>query len=535
MNIENNSNEINNLDIPKVFFRSITFNDGTKIELEHNSIIVFTGANNCGKSQILKDAENFLDATNKLPEIVVRNIEPEFLGNFDNKEFLDKYFNINKQGDLQLIGTARAVSKKDWINFWTQHTLFAQLYKLFLRRISTEFRLIASNPLNRSATLGTSPIYYLNKSENLTQKISDYFHQAFGVDLVLNRNDMETIPLHVGKGPDKKAYTMDRHDEYYAEVSKLPQLKEQGDGMRSFASILLDTFTSEHNITLIDEPEAFLHPPQARILGRMLAQNNPHNRQLFIATHSEDFLQGLIEADVQNVTVVRINRIDNINHISILMNDELKILWSNPLLRYSNILSGLFHEKVILCESDYDCLFYQAIIDAMYEHSNKRQPDILFTHCGGKSRMKDIIKALKALNVPVVAICDFDIINNSNDFKAIADAFGIRWDELQSVGMKKVYDYINAKNSSEENIKNSIKRIGKNFFDTPVYTAYENVETLCREAGLFIVPVGEMECFDKSIDKSKKDWVYHVLEIYNLATESKLVKAREFVQSVIDF
>ena len=535
MIIENKSNEINNLDIPEVFFRSITFNDGTKIELEHNSIIVFTGANNCGKSQILKDAENCLDASNQAPKVVISNFEADYLGALDNDEFINKRFLKKSDGELFLLGGNNGFSKNTLKNYWSFQTLYAQLHQLFVKRINTEFRLLESNPLIRSGNPSSSPIYYLHKNETLAQRISDYFNQAFGVDLVLNRNEMETIPLHIGKAPDKRLYTIADQDVYYEEVAKLPQLKDQGDGMRSFASILLDTFTSEHNITLIDEPEAFLHPPQARILGRMLAQNNPHNRQLFIATHSEDFLQGLIEADVQNVIVVRIDRIDNINHISILQNDEIKKLWSNPLLRYSNILSGLFHEKVILCESDYDCLFYQAIIDAMYEHSKKRQPDILFTHCGGKTRMKDIIKALKALNVPVVAICDFDIINNSNDFKAIADAFGIRWDELQSAGMKEVYDYINAKNSPGENIKNSIKRIGKNFFDSPVYTAYENVETLCREAGLFIVPVGEMECFDKSIDKSKKDWVYHVLEIYNLATESKLVKAREFVQSVIDF
>lgn len=346
---------------------------------------------------------------------------------------------------------------------------------------------------------------------------------------------MATIPLHVGECPDQKAYTMDRQDEYYEKVLKLPQLHKQGDGMRSFASILLDTFTSEHNITLIDEPEAFLHPPQARILGRMLAQNNSHNRQLFIATHSEAFLQGLLEADVQNVTVVRINRIDNINHISILKNDEIKKLWSTPLLRYSNILSGLFHEKVILCESDYDCLFYQALIDAMFEHSIERQPDILFTHCGGKDRMKDIIKALKALNVPIVAICDFDVINNSNTFKQIAEAFELPWDSLQSEGMKEVYDYINAKNSSGQNFGYFIKRTGKGSFDGASYTSYEKVETLCKRAGLFIIPVGEMECFDKSINKSKKDWVYHVLESSNLATKSELFEARQFITSVINF
>lgn len=107
----------------------------------------------------------------------------------------------------------------------------------------------------------------MNQSESLAQKLSDYFRQAFGSDLIVNRNDMQTIPLHTGQAPDKTAFTIANQDEYYNQVTKLPKLQEQGDGMRSFASILLDTFTSEHSITLIDEPEAFLHPPQARLLG----------------------------------------------------------------------------------------------------------------------------------------------------------------------------------------------------------------------------------------------------------------------------
>lgn len=78
--------------------------------------------------------------------------------------------------------------------------------------------------------------------------------------------------MHVGQAPDSTAFTVDRQDDYYNQVTKLPELQDQGDGMRSFASILLDTFTSDHTITLIDEPEAFLHPPQARLLGKMLAK-----------------------------------------------------------------------------------------------------------------------------------------------------------------------------------------------------------------------------------------------------------------------
>lgn len=396
-------------------------------------------------------------------------------------------------------------------------------------------RLTVSNDLQRNSQPESHPIYKLYKSEQLAQQLSDYFYQAFGVDLIVNRSEMRTIPLHVGKAPDKDAYTIKSQDEYYDKVSALPRLQDQGDGMRSFASILLDTFTSEHSITLIDEPEAFLHPPQARILGKMLAKNNPVDRQLYISTHSEDFLQGLLDANNESVTVIRINRIEDINKMSILVNSEIKKLWSNPLLRYSNILSGLFHEKVVVCESDYDCLFYQAVMNAIFESRGEIAPDILFTHCGGKSRAKDVVNALRAVNVPVVAICDFDLLNSSQNLKPLITAFGENWENVFLNGMETIYNNMNAKNSSGNNAWEQIKKIGKAGFTGDAPAAYEKVEAICKKVGLFIVPVGEMECFDKTVNKEKKDWVYHILENYDLAVEPKLTEARAFVQSVVEF
>lgn len=52
---------------PQVFLKSITFNDGTQLPLNHNSVIVFTGANNSGKSQVLRDVEAGLDKSNSSP------------------------------------------------------------------------------------------------------------------------------------------------------------------------------------------------------------------------------------------------------------------------------------------------------------------------------------------------------------------------------------------------------------------------------------------------------------------------------------
>ena len=520
---------------PQVFLKSITFNDGTQITLNHSSIIIFTGANNSGKSQVLKDIEHSLDKSNHMQTIVVKEAEYEYCGEIMEDAFLNERFWINQHGNYQLFESSNTFERDTLQHWWHNHELYNDLYRLFVKRLSTESRLTSSNALQRNHEPEKHPIYKLSKSETLAQKISDYFKKAFNVDLVVNRNEMQIIPLHVGDAPDKESFTITTQDEYYNKVAELPKLQDQGDGMRSFASILLDTFTSEYTITLVDEPEAFLHPPQARILGKMLAKNNQENHQLLISTHSEDFLQGLLDADNENVTVIRIDRQNDINKMSILQNNEIKKLWSNPILRYSNILSGLFHEKVVICESDYDCLFYQAVIDSMFEYKSQIAPDILFTHCGGKGRVKDIVKALKAVNVPVVAICDFDLLNASQNFRPIIISFGLDWDSTLLPSMKIIYDSMNAKSNNGNDAWNQIKKIGKSGFTAAEPAAYESVETICRDAGLFIVPVGEMECFDKTVNKEKKEWVYYILENYNLATEPKLEDARKFMKLVVDY
>ena len=520
---------------PRVVIRKLSFNDGSSTNLTENSIIVFTGANNCGKSQVLRDIERRIDSSNALKSIVLADCELEYRGSIDEKSFLDSFFNINNQGYYQLFTSGTAFQLHNLKNQWVNHNLSSGLSSAFVKRLGTENRITLSNALMRHNSPERSPIYKLNKSEELTAQISEYFRQAFDEDLIVNRNDMQTIPLHVGKAPDKKAYTMDMHDEYYKIVSSLPQLQQQGDGMRSFASVLLDTFTSDYSITLIDEPEAFLHPPQARLLGKMLALHNPEGRQLLIATHSEDFLQGLLDANNKNVTVIRIDRQGSINEMSVLENESIKNLWGNPILKYSNILSGLFHEKVIVCESDYDCLFYQALIDSIFECNNDISPDILFTHCGGKSRIKDVVSALKAVNVSVVAITDFDLLNSSQNMKPLTAALGIDWDTELKDNMKVIYDSMNAQSSNGNNAWESIKKIGKAGFIGEAPAAYEQIESICKSNGLFIVPVGEMECFDKTVNKEKKDWVYHILENYTLGTEPKLDSARQFIKEIIAY
>lgn len=174
-------------------------------------------------------------------------------------------------------------------------------------------------------------------------------------------------------------------------------------------------------------------------------------------------------------------------------------------------------------------------MNAIYEQKNEIAPDILFTHCGGKNRMKDVVSALKAVDVPVIAICDFDILNSSQNLKNLTSAFKLEWNGELAKNMKIIYDSMNAKNSAGVDAWQQIKKIGKAGFDGNEPAAYERVDKIYKSAGLFIVLVGEMECFDKTINKEKKDWVYSVLEGRDLKTDSKLEDARKFLQEVVDF
>lgn len=312
MSTESEATDYVVLQKPQVFLKKIEFNDGTMLSLNQNSIVVFTGANNSGKSQVLKDVENSLDMSNATPTVVIANVEYDYCGTIEETLFLKSKFVMNERGQFKPFEGDTVFDKNTLRDYWNRRKFYSGMHRLFVKRLNTEFRITSSDDLVRHNQPEKHPIYKLLKSETLSTILSNYFHQAFSVDLIVNRNEIATVPLHIGQAPDKTKYTIDRQDDYYREVSALPKLKDQGDGMRSFASILLDTFTSEYSITLIDEPEAFLHPPQARVLGKMLAKNNPDNRQLLVSTHSEDFLQGLLDADNKNVIVIRINRIDSV-------------------------------------------------------------------------------------------------------------------------------------------------------------------------------------------------------------------------------
>jgi len=155
------------------------------------------------------------------------------------------------------------------------------------------------------------------------------------------------------------------------------------------------------------------------------------DKQLIIATHSTDIIRGVLESPGIRIKVIRLRREDNKNIARELSHEDIEEVWADPVLRYSNILDGLFYERVVVCESDGDCRFYQAIADSLREkddHGFLR--DVMFAQAGGKGGIPKLVRALRKLEVPVIAVVDFDLLRERSDVSNILSALG---GEMQSI------------------------------------------------------------------------------------------------------
>lgn len=555
------------------FFSKATFSDGTQCSFKKSDIVVFVGPNNSGKSVALRNLFKLLEE--KGTGRVVTAVEVCREGSYDDViSWLSStsYVYPHPGNPLFAVSQSHSVNaeavKYRWVTY--PQSGFAQLTHFFCRYLNTKQRLEAADPpenISLTSSAPKHPIHYLQRDDGIEERVSRYFHQAFGEDLIVHHNPGKDVPLYCGERPTLQSGEDRVSARYLRELEKLPKLHEQGDGMRSFVGVLLHAVIGHHTIVLIDEPEAFLHPPQARLLGKMLAKETPAERQLLVATHSGDVVKGLLDANRGNVRVIRLRREGNVNHVRELDTVSIKRLWSDSLLRHSEVLNGLFHEQVIVCEGDADCRFYAAVLDALHDHDGSTRPDVMFVHCGGKGRIPTVVDALRAVGVPVRCVCDFDVFNDEAPLRPIVKALGGRWEEI-AADWKLVRSAIEGKkpelNTAE--VRADVERV-LSAIKEPVFpkSAVQDIQKVLRRAspwsnakmagktfvpsgeplqacsrlldslagiGLFVVEVGELEGFARSVGGHGPQWINGVLT-KDLGRDPELEAARQFVKRLV--
>ncbi len=271
------------------------------------------------------------------------------------------------------------------------------------------------------------PIHILAREAELIEQLSALSEAAFGVALTLDTTGGNTFVLRLGIPSVEPDFT--RHGiptrEYVSALRRLPALENQGHGIRSYAGMLMELLAGSHLFVLIDEPEAFLHPPQAEKIGRAISDLKRHVSQVFVATHDANVVKGFLSSqNSEDVLIVRIKRSGETNPASVLQPKDLEALWSNPALRYSNVLDGLFSEGTLVCEGDPDCRLYESAIDNIDDAGSS---GIHFTHGGGSGRIPVIASALTAVSVPTAVVVDLDLLAKRDLLRSIVESIGGAW------------------------------------------------------------------------------------------------------------
>jgi AAA domain, putative AbiEii toxin, Type IV TA system len=568
----------------------ITFSGGQTLQLPPGSTTIIVGPNNSGKTATLRGLLAAVEG--KEPGPVVQSATINKSGSStDLQEWLD--------ANVASISSERGSTREySWLgvtcdsktclaewghlgserlaNSWERDKT-ARLADFFCSLLSVDQRLdhlhakrIPDSKLvhefNVVSDAPNSPIHVLLKHEEIEGRLSATFEKAFGKAVILNRGAGTVLLLHCGERPQRE-HGEDRVSRAFVErVSRLPLLEDQGHGMRSFAGCVIATLASPSMIHLIDEPEAFLHPPQARLLGKLLVADKPDWRQLFVATHSGDLLRGMLEGNGDSLNIVRLTRNGETNQARHLKAADIRKLWADPLLRFSNVLDGLFHETVIICESDSDCRFYAAVADAIHGGDSLR-PDALYSSSGGKDRLPVVIASLVGLGVPTRVIADFDVLRSGDLLRKIVVALGGAWDAIKgdwSV-VKAAIEQVappRLKNQVRDEITNILDAIpGERLLPTDAEgirmalratspwhiakqtgtgcvpsgksrAALDSLLKALRSVGLFVVECGELERFVPSIGRHGPRWVAEVLK-RDLSYDPELADARRFVADVL--
>lgn len=396
-----------------------------------SELIVLIGPNNAGKSRALRDIETFLQEG--VEGQVVRTLSAERIGDADAiREWIlqttPSHSNSPPGQDLRSIREGGIIDLRQAVQVWESQQHLGQLARLMVFRADAETRLqLASSKPSVDILSGeaTEPLQRLISDHQAENRLSESTRQAFDSVIHVNRAGGSTVHLHLG-GVDAEPRLDDPR--YLAELRELPLVADQGDGMRSFIGLVLALTATPFPLVLIDEPEAFLHPPQARELGRQLAL--PNGQQRIIATHSSHVLLGLLDV-AASITIVRLRRSDDLNVPAVLSPEQVGEVWADPSLRYSNILDGLFHRGVVITEADGDARVYAAALDAEIAEQEASAADLLFTHCDGKHNLPAAIGALRPMGVPVAAIVDLDVFRDESLLRRIVETLGADWGSLR--------------------------------------------------------------------------------------------------------
>lgn len=539
-------------------------------EIRLNDITVLVGPNNVGKSQTLRDIKNILELGKNAKPVIINEANFDFPQDFDAfLKLLNTTESTKTAGNKTIRGLKSDMLNDDTIDFPIEpyriaydnierrnNEILGKFTKWFVTDLSSSNRLkLASsvNAVNPELNNPTNLLQSLYLDDSHDPILQRAFKDAFDMDIALDYSAMVKFCFRVAKEmpdiPDdpRKAYHI---------TNQLGKIEDQGDGFRSFVGIILGLLFSKGRIILLDEPEAFLHPAQARFLGKWIGEHKELiEGQLIISTHNANFLSGII-ASAAHIDIYRLNRHDDNTSYNLIPSEATKLLFEHPLLSSQRVIESVFYRGVVVCEADADRAIYQGV--ASINHNSNE--DVLFIHSQNKQTLHIVSKLLCNANIPVALIADIDALNDEkviNDMitstsegpvpqniidlrkyiastvnggtdEELLELLTMEIDTLNTQLQQKGHSFSGAKSAIEriqKSIKpwNKIKTEGIDGFEEHVKDRVNELIYELKKYRIFIVPVGELEGWLEVGTRKKNKWIIPALELIHQGNASPLL------------
>ncbi len=179
----------------------------------------------------------------------------------------------------------------------------------------------------------------------------------------------------------------------------------------------------------------------------------------------------------------------------------------HPLFRSANVVSGMFHDGVVVTESDNDRAFYSEIYSRVRQ-DEPGLPDILFLNAQNKQTAREIFGPLRRFGVPAAAVLDIDVIKDK--FSETLDAAGVPAPSQAPWGMWRRV----VKDAFESAAIDMKQRYALARLSSDAQTAANDLFDQLAQYGVFVVRNGEVEAWlpNLNVTSKKTDWAVAMLE-----------------------
>lgn len=469
------------------------------ISLERNQILCFVGANSTGKSSLLSAIHLGAQgqASSKKSQYSDIALSNEFNSLDDVLEC--RHISLRNNGVVWPGDSFQPHRDLEGeISRWAKSSASNnQMNSAFIHFIDAmnRFEAVSSaRHINQVTENPSHPFHILYANPDLELELDRISQELFGKSTILNPGAGSHLVLHFGERPNAQDFGGDRTQAYANIVAKIPQISLEGDGVRAKVGLVSRVLTADYGCILIDEPDLYLHPPQAFALARILAREKPDSQLLF-ATHSARFLQGLFSEAPDRLKLIRLKKYGEQYSFGEVDNSVFQDIQSDILLKFTNILESVFYDFCFICEDNTDCLFFKNILERLdlIEPSESS----LWVGVQGKQNIAKTAAIAKRLCVNPICIVDFDVISAKNDsigkvFKPIVNALGGDGEAVAQLVRTRLHNVVqNNPNLTWSNIKS----LGLHALesDQQLHTQVSKIIQDLRSIGLFILPSGELE------------------------------------------